>query len=70
MNKNNVNNENITYEEAMKRLEKIVATLEMGDKSLDESLELYQEGIRLTNICNNMLKEAEQKVLEISKEDK
>ncbi|MCI6502513.1 MAG: exodeoxyribonuclease VII small subunit [Clostridia bacterium] len=46
----------------MKRLEEIVNRLESGKATLDESLQLYEEGIHLVSICNNRLDEAEQKI--------
>ncbi len=50
------------FEEALKRLEKIVSRLEEGDISLEESLKLFEEGIRLSRFCNQKLDEAEKKV--------
>lgn len=50
------------FEEALKKLEKIVEELEDGDLSLDESLEKYEEGIRLSKICAKKLDTAKKKV--------
>jgi exodeoxyribonuclease VII small subunit len=50
------------FEEALKRLEKIVQDLEDGDLSLDESLEKYEEGIRLSKMCAKKLEVAKKKV--------
>lgn len=57
----------LSYEEAMKRLEEIVAKLEQDDEtlSLDTSLQLYEEGIRLANFCNTILDKAELKISQI-----
>ena len=52
----------IAFEEAIERLEKIVATLENGKAPLDESLRAFEEGVALINICKKQLDEAEQKV--------
>ena len=52
----------LTFERAMERLEEIVAKLESGDATLDESLKLFEEGAKLTALCNTMLDKAEQKV--------
>jgi exodeoxyribonuclease VII small subunit len=43
-------------------LEKIVSKLEDGDIPLEESLKLFEEGIRLSRFCNQKLDEAEKKV--------
>ena len=51
-----------TFEEAMKRLEEIANKLENGQASLDESLALYEEGIKLVRYCNEKLDHAEQKI--------
>ena len=50
------------FEEALKRLEKIVEELENGSLSLDDSLEKYEEGIRLSRICAKKLEAAKKKV--------
>lgn len=51
-----------SFEQAMGRLEEIVAKLERGDCGLDESLKLFEEGAKLAADCNGMLDKAEQKV--------
>jgi exodeoxyribonuclease VII small subunit len=50
------------FEEAMERLEHIVESLESGDLSLEKSLEMFEEGMKLVNFCSKKLEEAEQKV--------
>ena len=45
--------ENITFEQAMNRLEEIVSALENNQISLEKSVELFQEGIQLTKLCND-----------------
>ena len=50
------------FESALKELEKIVATLEMGDLSLDAALKHFERGIALTRQCQAALKQAELKV--------
>jgi exodeoxyribonuclease VII small subunit len=52
----------LKFEEAMARLETIVAELEKGDLPLDESLKIFEEGIKLSKSCLKMLDEAERKV--------
>lgn len=50
------------FEEAMERLEHIVESLESGDLSLEDSLERFEEGMKLVGFCSKKLEEAEQKV--------
>lgn len=50
------------FEEALSRLEGIVSKLEGGDLDLEESLKLFEEGIRLSHLCSKKLDEAEKKV--------
>jgi len=50
------------FEESLKKLEKIVSRLEKGDIPLDESLKLFEEGVRLSRFCNEKLDEAERRV--------
>ncbi len=56
---------NTSFEKALERLEEIVRKLESGDISLDESIEIYQEGITLSKYCSQKLNEAEGKVMTI-----
>jgi exodeoxyribonuclease VII small subunit len=56
------------FEEAMKRLENIVESLEKGDLSLEESLKAFEEGMKLLHFCSNKLEEAEQKVTVLIRE--
>jgi len=50
------------FEDALNKLEKIVSKLEDGDIPLEESLKLFEEGIRLSRLCNQKLEEAEKRV--------
>mgnify|MGYP005806179439 FL=1 len=50
------------FEESISRLEQTVQALENGDIDLDESLKLFEEGIKLTKNCQKMLDDAEKKV--------
>lgn len=52
----------LSFENAMNRLEEIVSLLEKGDTTLDDSLKLYEEGEQLAKLCNKKLTEAEQKI--------
>jgi exodeoxyribonuclease VII small subunit len=50
------------FESALKSLEDIVVRLESGDLTLDQSLELFEEGVNISRFCNSKLEEAERKV--------
>lgn len=54
--------EKIKFEEALDKLEKIIEELENGNLSLDESLSAFEEGIKLSRICQKHLDEAERKI--------
>ena len=56
------------FEDALSRLEKIVTKLEQGDLPLEESLKLFEEGVRLSRICNQKLDEVEKRVEILLKE--
>lgn len=49
----------LSFEEAVKELEAIISSLEAGDVSLEESLELIKRGVSLTALCNEKLTEAQ-----------
>lgn len=51
-----------TFEQSISELEEIVAKLEGGNVTLDESLELFEKGIKLSKSCQQMLDAAEKKV--------
>ena len=61
--------EEMTFEQAMKRLEEIVTQLEAGEAPLDKSMALFEEGTKLSAFLSKTLDEAEQKVLMIQKQD-
>ncbi len=52
----------IKFEDALKKLEKIVEELEKGDLPLEDSLARYEEGIKLSRICQKKLETAKKKV--------
>ena len=58
---------NYTFETAMARLEEISAILAENKVTLDQSLELYAEGVKLLDFCNSKLQQAQVKVNEINK---
>lgn len=52
----------LTFEQAMKRLEEIVDQLEAGEAPLDQSMALFEEGTKLSAYLSGLLDRAEQKV--------
>jgi exodeoxyribonuclease VII small subunit len=52
----------VKFEEAMARLEAIVAELERGELTLEDSMRIFEEGIKLSKTCLKMLEDAERKV--------
>ncbi len=59
----------MSFEEALTELEGIVEKLEKGQLSLDESLMLFEKGIKLVRECNDKLKSAQQKVEQLIEEN-
>ncbi len=57
-----------TFEESLKQLEKIVDQLERGDLPLEESIRLFEDGVRLSTACKQELDAAEGKVQILMKE--
>ena len=51
-----------SFETALKQLEDVVLKLEKGELPLEESLRLYEEGIRLSRLCHGKLEEAEGRI--------
>jgi len=64
-----VTEQTIGFEEAMEKLETIVAKLESGDVPLEEAIELFQEGMRLSRICSQKLETVERKIEMLLEED-
>lgn len=50
------------FEKKLGRLEQIVGSMEKGDLSLEDSLKIFEEGVKLSRECHMQLNEAEQKV--------
>lgn len=50
------------FEKALQKLEELVSSMEEGDLTLEDSLQAFEKGIKLTRECQTALKEAEQKV--------
>ena len=55
----------LNFEDSLKRLENIVRILEKGEADLDESVKLFEEGAQLIKKCGSMLDSAEQKVMTV-----
>ena len=60
-----MNEQNMTFEQNMQRLEQIVRAMERGDVALEESLKLFKEGTDLVSRCGKLLDEAELQVKQI-----
>ena len=58
------------FEDAMQRLDEIVNLLESGKVDLDDSLKLFEEGLKLTKELDTKLKVYEKKIEDLTKEDK
>jgi exodeoxyribonuclease VII small subunit len=56
-----------SLEQALERLEEIVGTLEQGTISLDDAMDLYEEGIRISKECGERLKAAELRIKKLTK---
>ena len=59
-----------SFEDALKRLEEIVQRMESGDLALEDSLGLFEEGVRLTRVCSQRLDEAEKKIELLTRDEK
>ncbi|MCF6225858.1 MAG: exodeoxyribonuclease VII small subunit [Xanthomonadales bacterium] len=60
------------FETSLEQLEKLVLQMESGDLSLDESLAQFQQGVKLTRHCQQLLENAKQsveKLLDVNSED-
>ncbi len=64
------NNSDLSFEEALERLNEIVLSLEKGDIKLEDSISLFEEGVKLSRFCKEVLKRAADKVEEYKKEEK
>jgi len=63
-------NKDLSFEESMKMLEKIVEQLESGDVDLEKSVELYEKGMNLKKICEEKLQKVELQIKKIKIENK
>ena len=60
---------NTDFENSLNELERIVEELQNGDISLDESIKLFEKGIKLTNDCRKTLETARQKITSLTEEE-
>ncbi|MZG31138.1 MAG: exodeoxyribonuclease VII small subunit [Nitrospinae bacterium] len=60
----------IKFEKAIQRLEKIVVDLETGELDIDKSLEIFEEGIKMSRLCSKKLTEAEAKIEKLTRDQK
>ncbi len=61
--------EALSFEEAFERLEAAVAALQDGQMPLERALQLYEEGMKLAQHCNELLQKAELRVQQLSVND-
>ncbi|RFU69797.1 exodeoxyribonuclease VII small subunit [Peribacillus saganii] len=59
----------LTFEQAMYKLEQIVEKLEDGDVPLEEAIAFYKQGMDLSRLCHQKLKTVEEQLTEILRED-
>lgn len=59
----------LTFSEAIEALEKVVAQLESGEATLEEAVDLYTQGMKLSKICHEKLQVAEKKIASIIDEN-
>ncbi len=52
----------VSFEKSLKELEEIVVQLEKGELSLEQSLDYFQKGVKLSKSCSKLLDDAEQRV--------
>ena len=66
---NKTNREDLTFEEAMKGLEQIVAKLEEGDVPLEKAIDYFQKGMALSKMCHEKLQNVEKQMDYILREN-
>lgn len=59
----------ISFEEAFAKLKEISEKIEKEDLTLDESIALFEEGVKLSGYCSKILEEAKQKITRLSEEN-
>lgn len=61
--------EKLSFESALKKLETLVKELESGELELEVAVKKYQEGIEMAKYCHDLLKNAENVVVKMMKDD-
>jgi exodeoxyribonuclease VII small subunit len=59
----------LKFEDCLSRLEQIVATLEAGNLSLEDSLKIFEEGIAMSRHCARYLEDAQRRIEMLAKDD-
>jgi len=59
----------LSFEQALNRLEEIAQSLESGDVPLEDSLKMFEEGMKLIEFCNSKLNEAQKKVQKLTRSE-
>lgn len=63
------NFEGQSFEQLMQQLETLVSNMESGEFSLEASLQAYEDGVRLTRLCQQQLAQAEQRVFSLQEKN-
>lgn len=61
--------ERLSFEEALKKLESIVEQLEDEEITLEDSVKLYEEGVKMSKFCTEILEEAELRINQVNEEN-
>ncbi|CUS86049.1 Exodeoxyribonuclease VII small subunit [Candidatus Kryptobacter tengchongensis] len=61
--------ENLTFEQALRELQNIVDKLETGQVTLEEAIEMYERGVKLSKYCIEKLTQAELRIRKIIKDE-
>ena len=59
----------LTFEQAMEELETVVGKLEEGDVPLEEAINMFQEGMKLSKFCHDRLHKVEKQMTQVLSED-
>lgn len=62
--------DDLTYEQAFRELEGLVASLESGDLPLEEALKLFERGQALAGRCSQLLEQAELRLRQLAPDDR
>ncbi|MEX0680615.1 MAG: exodeoxyribonuclease VII small subunit [Balneolales bacterium] len=62
--------EQIDFEQALKRLSEVLKELEAEDVPLDKAVDLYEEGMKLSNMCSKKLEDAELRIEQVTRNEK